>query len=120
MMIGRVPEAELLANERLDLAALRELQLARLQSSVRACWTGNAAYRSKCDAAGVTPDDIRTLADLARFPFTSKTDLRETYPFMPLRGRPASRPSSATRSTTSRRGPAWSRGQSTPRAAGPA
>jgi phenylacetate-CoA ligase len=81
MMIGRVPEAELLANERLDLAALRELQLARLQSSVRACWTGNAAYRSKCDAAGVTPDDIRTLADLARFPFTSKTDLRENYPF---------------------------------------
>jgi phenylacetate-CoA ligase len=81
MMIGRVPEAELLANERLDLAALRELQLARLQSSVRACWTGNAAYRSKCDAAGVTPGDIRTLADLARFPFTSKTDLRENYPF---------------------------------------
>ena len=38
-------------------------------------------YRRKLDAAGVTPQDCRRLEDLARFPFTAKADLRETYPF---------------------------------------
>jgi len=41
----------------------------------------NANYKRKFDAAGVHPDDLRTLADLARFPFTTKDDLREAYPF---------------------------------------
>jgi hypothetical protein len=38
-------------------------------------------YRKKCEAAGAHPDDLRTLADLARFPFTTKQDLRDGYPF---------------------------------------
>ncbi|MCQ8780161.1 phenylacetate--CoA ligase, partial [Escherichia coli] len=38
-------------------------------------------YRKKFEAKGVHPDDLRTLADLAKFPFTAKQDLRENYPF---------------------------------------
>lgn len=81
MMIGQVDEAELLANERLDAQSLRDIQLSRLKDSVTRCWQGNAAFRKKCDAAGVTPDDLQRLEDLARFPFSAKADLRENYPF---------------------------------------
>ena len=81
MMIGQVPATELLANETLDLAALRALQLTRLKASLQACYAGNAAYRRKCDEAGVTPDDLKALGDLAKFPFTMKGDLRDNYPF---------------------------------------
>lgn len=81
MMIGQVDEAELLANERLDAQSLRDIQLSRLSDSVTRCWQGNAAFREKCDAAGVTPDDLQRLEDLARFPFSAKADLRENYPF---------------------------------------
>ena len=38
-------------------------------------------YRKKFDAAGVHPDDLQALADLAKFPFTTKADLRDNYPF---------------------------------------
>ena len=38
-------------------------------------------YRRAFDAAGVTPDDLKTLADLSKFPFTAKADLRDNYPF---------------------------------------
>jgi phenylacetate-CoA ligase len=61
--------------------ALESLQLERLQSTLRHAYANNAAYRRKFDAAGVAPGDLRTLADLARFPFTTKDDLREAYPF---------------------------------------
>jgi phenylacetate-CoA ligase len=44
-------------------------------------YANSPAYRAKFDAAGVHPDDCRTLADLAKFPFTSKADLRDNYPF---------------------------------------
>jgi len=61
--------------------ALESLQLERLQSTLRHAYANNAAYRRKFDAAGVAPGDLRTLTDLARFPFTTKDDLREAFPF---------------------------------------
>jgi phenylacetate-CoA ligase len=60
---------------------LEALQFERLRSTLRHAYANNAAYRRKFDAAGVKPDDLRALADLARFPFTTKADLREAYPF---------------------------------------
>jgi phenylacetate-CoA ligase len=57
------------------------LQLDRLKWSLRHAYENVAAYRKKFDVAGVHPDDLRTLEDLARFPFTAKQDLRENYPF---------------------------------------
>ena len=57
------------------------LQLDRLQWSLRHAYENVAAYRKKFDAAGVHPDDLRALEDLARFPLTTKQDLRENYPF---------------------------------------
>ena len=57
------------------------LQLKRLKWSLRHAYDNVAHYRKKFDAAGVHPDDMKTLADLARFPFTAKQDLRENYPF---------------------------------------
>ena len=57
------------------------LQLRRLQWSVRHAHDNVAHYRAKCEAKGVHPDDLACLADLAKFPFTTKEDLRQTYPF---------------------------------------
>jgi phenylacetate-CoA ligase len=62
-------------------AELESLQLQRLQSTLRHAYANNASYRRKFDDAGVGPDDLRTLDDLERFPFTTKADLREAYPF---------------------------------------
>ena len=62
-------------------AELEPLQLDRLQSTLHHAYANNANYRRKFDAAGIRPDDLRTLDDLARFPFTTKTDLRDAYPF---------------------------------------
>jgi phenylacetate-CoA ligase len=61
--------------------SLRELQLRRLKWSLKHAYDNVPAYRRKFDAAGVKPKDLKTLADLARFPFTAKADLRENYPF---------------------------------------
>jgi phenylacetate-CoA ligase len=60
---------------------LRELQLARLKWSLRHAYDNVPHYRKKFDAAGVKPKNLTTLADLAKFPFTAKADLRENYPF---------------------------------------
>jgi phenylacetate-CoA ligase len=60
---------------------LESLQLARLRSTLQRAYAGNESYRRKFDAAGVRPEDLRSLNDLARFPFTTKADLREAYPF---------------------------------------
>src|SRR6202158_361196 len=60
---------------------LQALQLQRLQWTLRHAYDNVAHYRSAFDAAGVRPHDLRTLGDLARFPFTVKTDLRDPYPF---------------------------------------
>jgi phenylacetate-CoA ligase len=60
---------------------LRRLQLERLQWSLHHAYENVPQFRKKFDAAGVKPSDCRTLDDLRRFPFTTKADLRETYPF---------------------------------------
>jgi len=67
--------------ERAGVDELRALQLERLRRSLRHAWDNVAHYRAKFDAAGVRPDDLKTLDDLGRFPFTTKADLRDTYPF---------------------------------------
>jgi len=67
--------------ETASLDELRTLQLQRLQWSLAHAYKNVPHYRSTFDAAGVRPEDLRTLDDLARFPFTTKADLRDTYPF---------------------------------------
>ena len=67
--------------EKTTLGELRALQLGRLRWSLSHAFENVPHYRSKFEAAGVRPGDLRTLADLAKFPFTAKADLRETYPF---------------------------------------
>ena len=57
------------------------LQLQRMRWSLRHAYDNVPFYRNGFDTAGVQPDDLRTLADLARFPFTVKDDLRQNYPF---------------------------------------
>ena len=59
---------------------LRALQLERLVATLRRVYDAVPFYRRSFDAAGVHPDDCKTLADLAKFPLTSKADLRENYP----------------------------------------
>src|SRR5471032_3312650 len=60
---------------------LQALQLERLKWSLRHAYDNVAHYRRRCDAAGIHPDDVRRLEDLSGFPFTTKSDLREHYPF---------------------------------------
>jgi phenylacetate-CoA ligase len=60
---------------------LEALQLERLQTTLRSAYERVPHYRHAFDEAGVTPDDLHELADLARFPFTAKADLRANYPF---------------------------------------
>jgi phenylacetate-CoA ligase len=60
---------------------LESLQLERLKSTLQHAYAGNPNYKAKFDAAGVHPDDLRSLSHLARFPFTTKADLRAAYPF---------------------------------------
>ncbi|GAB3677534.1 phenylacetate--CoA ligase PaaK [Salinisphaera aquimarina] len=62
-------------------AELEALQLERLKWSLKHAYENVPRYKAKFDAAGVHPDDLKTLADLARFPFTTKQDLRDAYPF---------------------------------------
>ena len=57
------------------------LQLDRLKWSVRHTYDNVAPYRAKCEAKGVHPDDLKCLADLGKFPFMTKLDLRDHYPF---------------------------------------
>lgn len=60
---------------------IRALQLDRLKWSLRHAYDNVAMYKHRFDAAGVHPDDLQELADLAKFPFTYKDDLRDNYPF---------------------------------------
>src|SRR3978361_96045 len=80
--LGDPPPAGLLdPAERAGIDELRALQLERLRWTLRHAYDNVPHYRAAFDAAGVPPDDCRGLADLARFPTTSKADLRENYPF---------------------------------------
>ncbi len=67
--------------ERASVDELAALQLERLRWTLRHAYENVADVRARFDAAGVHPDDCRALADLARFPFTTKEDLRRTYPY---------------------------------------
>ncbi len=70
------PEVETMPRER-----LAALQLARLRETVKSAWENVPLHRSRLDAAGVAPDDLRSLDDVQRLPFTLKSDLRDHYPF---------------------------------------
>jgi len=72
-MTGEIPD--------LSRAELEALQLERLRDSLARAYAHVPHYRRAFDEAGVTPDDLKSLADLARFPFTAKADLRANYPF---------------------------------------
>ena len=67
--------------ERWSLDELRARQLERLQDTVRRCYANVPHYKKTWDEAGVHPDDIRALSDLAKLPFTDKLTLRDNYPF---------------------------------------
>ena len=67
--------------EKASIDELRSLQLKRLQATLQHAYANSPAYRAKFDAAGVHPDDCKSLQDLAKFPFTTKADLRDNYPF---------------------------------------
>ena len=67
--------------ERASRDEIAALQLERLKWSVRHAYDNVPHYRKSFDEKGVHPDDLKTLSDLARFPFTTKTDLRDNYPF---------------------------------------
>ena len=67
--------------EKAGIDELRALQLKRLQATLQHAYANSPVYRAKFNAAGLRPGDCRSLADLAKFPFTTKTDLRDSYPF---------------------------------------
>ncbi len=67
--------------ETLPRAALEALQLKRLQTTASHVYNNVPFYRQSFDAAGVRPEDIKSLADLSRLPFTTKQDMRNSYPY---------------------------------------
>src|SRR5438094_20127 len=67
--------------ERASVEELRAVQVERLRRAVRYAYERVPHYRAAFDGTGVRPEDLRTLEDLARFPFTTKADLRDNYPF---------------------------------------
>ncbi|MDD4749042.1 MAG: phenylacetate--CoA ligase [Methanosarcinaceae archaeon] len=67
--------------ETMGQAELRELQLKRLKKSVKTVYKNVPFYRQKFKEAGVTPEDIKTLEDVRKLPYTRKSDLRDNYPF---------------------------------------
>ena len=81
-MVQRMPQpGDLEPIERASRDELQVLQLERLKWSLRHAYDNVAHYRRAFDEAGVHPDDLKTLADLAQFPFTDKKTLRDHYPF---------------------------------------
>ena len=79
--LGVAPAAgELDPAERMSVGELRALQLDRLRGTLRYAYANVPFYRNRFDAAGVSPEDCRSLDDLASFPVTTKDDLRENYP----------------------------------------
>lgn len=81
-MVSKVPNPdELEPIETASVDELRSLQLDRLKWSVGHAFDNVAAYRRKCEEQGVSPADLNSLEDLAKFPFTVKDDLRQAYPF---------------------------------------
>ena len=81
MSVKRPAPGDLEAIETASRDELQALQLKRLQWSLQHAYDNVAHYRQVFDAAGVQPTDCKSLADLAKFPFTAKSDLRANYPF---------------------------------------
>jgi phenylacetate-CoA ligase len=82
MRLGEVPSRDTL--EPIEVASRDEieaLQQKRLAATLQHAYENIPAYRAKFDAAGVQPRDLRGLGDIRNFPFTTKADLRENYPF---------------------------------------
>ena len=67
--------------EKSSVDELRSLQLKRLKATLHHAYAYSPVYRAKFDAAGIHPDECKSLADLSKFPFTAKSDLRDSYPF---------------------------------------
>jgi phenylacetate-CoA ligase len=81
MPVKKPAPGELEAIETASRDELQALKLQRLQTTLRHAYDNVPHYRAAFDAQGVHPDDCHTLADLAKFPFTTKADLRAQYPF---------------------------------------
>ncbi len=69
------------AMECMDRESMKKLQLERLQQTVRTCYEKVPFYRKKFDKMGIKPEDIKSLDDITKLPFTTKYDLRDEYPF---------------------------------------
>ncbi|MRR38231.1 phenylacetate--CoA ligase, partial [bacterium] len=67
--------------ETLPRQALEALQLKRLQTTVARVYASVPFYRQSFDWAGITPDSVKSLADLQKLPFTLKQDMRDSYPY---------------------------------------
>jgi phenylacetate-CoA ligase len=67
--------------ETMPLEDLRKYQLQKLQEQVKHCYNNSTFYRKKFDAIGLKPEDIKSLEDLQKIPFTIKNDLKDNYPF---------------------------------------
>jgi phenylacetate-CoA ligase len=78
---GSTYSAEMDAHERASRDEVMALQTQRLAWSLKHAYDNVTHYRKAFDKAGVHPSDFRELSDLAKFPFTVKTDLRDNYPF---------------------------------------
>lgn len=80
-MTREVISDELESIEKASIDELRALQLERMQKSLHHAYENSPHYRKAFDAHGVHPSELKDLADLSKFPFTTKQDLRENYPF---------------------------------------
>ena len=74
--------------ETMHVQELRKHQLGKLKEQVKHCYNNSAFYRKKFKAAGLKPDDIKTLVDIQKIPFTIKNDLRDNYPLGMLAAKP--------------------------------
>ena len=81
MPVKRPAPGELEPIETASRDELQALQLQRLKWSLRHAYENVPHYKRAFDAKGVHPDDLKSLADLSKFPFTTKKELRENYPF---------------------------------------
>ena len=67
--------------ETMSRTEIEKVQLQRLQATVERCYNNVPFYRERFDSIGVKPEDIRSLSDIAKIPYTMKDDIRQNYPF---------------------------------------
>ena len=80
-MSAQTNHSELEPIEKASQDELQALQLQRLKATLQHAYTNVPHYRKSFDDQGIQPDDLKTLSDLSKFPFTTKADLRANYPF---------------------------------------